>query len=140
MTDGIQTYCGDHFRMYTNIKLLCCISETNYNVICQLFFSLKKADLQLSGINDNTAKKKDIKRRMFISLRTKVLVARSCLTLCDSMELQSARLLCPWNSPSRNTEVGSHSLFQGIFPTQGSNPGLLHCRQIVYHLSHHGSP
>ena len=36
--------------------------------------------------------------------------------------------------------MGSHSLFQGIFPTQGSNPSLLHCRQIPYHLSHQGSP
>ena len=45
-------------------------------------------------------------------------------------------LLCPWNSPGKNTGVGSHSLLQGIFPIQGSNPGLLHCRQILYHLSH----
>ena len=36
--------------------------------------------------------------------------------------------------------VSSHSLLQGIFPTQGSNPGLLHCRQILYHLSHQGIP
>ena len=36
--------------------------------------------------------------------------------------------------------MGSHSLLQGIFPTQGSNPGLLHCRWILYHLSHQGSP
>ena len=41
---------------------------------------------------------------------------------------------------SKNTGVGNHSLLQGIFPTQGSNPGLLHCRQIPYHLSHQGSP
>ena len=40
--------------------------------------------------------------------------------------LQPARLLCPWSSPGKNTGVGSHSLLQGIFPTQGSNPGLLH--------------
>ena len=40
-----------------------------------------------------------------------------------------------WNSPGKNTGVGSHSLLQGIFPTQGSKPGLLHCRQIYYHLS-----
>ena len=39
-----------------------------------------------------------------------------------------------------NTGVGCHSLLQGIFPTQGSNLGLLHCRQILYHLSHQGSP
>ena len=44
-----------------------------------------------------------------------------------------------WNSPSKNTGVGSHSLLQGIFPTQGLNPGALHCRQILYSLSHQGS-
>ena len=42
----------------------------------------------------------------------------------------------PWNSPGKNTGVGSHSLLQGIFSTQGSNPGLPHCRQILYQLSH----
>ena len=47
---------------------------------------------------------------------------------------------CPWNSLGQNTEVGSLSLLQGIFPTQGSNPGLLHCWWILYHLSHKGSP
>ena len=62
--------------------------------------------------------------------------------MSDSLQphgLQPARLLCPWTSPDKNTGVGSHSLLQGIFPTQGSNLGLLHCRQILYHLSHQGS-
>ena len=45
-----------------------------------------------------------------------------------------------WNSPGRNTGVGSLSLLQGIFPIQWSNPGLPHCRQILYQLSHKGSP
>ena len=45
-----------------------------------------------------------------------------------------------WNSPSQNTGVGSLSLLQRIFPTQGSNPGLPHCRRILYQLSHKGSP
>ena len=63
-----------------------------------------------------------------------------CSTLCDPMDLYPARLLCPWNSSGKNTGVGSHSLLQGIFLTQGSNPGLLHHRQILYHLSHQGSP
>ena len=45
-------------------------------------------------------------------------------------------LLCPWDSLGRNTGVGSHSLSQGIFLTQGSNPGLLHYKQIIYGLSH----
>ena len=46
----------------------------------------------------------------------------------------------PWNSPGQNTGVAGLSLLQGIFPTQGSNPGLLHCRQILYQLNHKGSP
>ena len=46
----------------------------------------------------------------------------------------------PWNSPGQNTGVDSCSLLQGIFPTQGSNPGLLHCRWILYQLSHEESP
>ena len=46
----------------------------------------------------------------------------------------------PWNSPGQNTGVGSLSLLQGIFLTQRSNPGLLQCRQILYQLSHKGSP
>ena len=53
--------------------------------------------------------------------------------------LQPTRLLYPWNSPGKNTGVGSHSLLHGIFLTQGSNLGLLHCRQILYHLSLQGS-
>ena len=49
-------------------------------------------------------------------------------------------LYSPQNSPGQNTGVGSLSLLQGIFPTQGLNPGLLHCRRILYQLSHKGSP
>ena len=49
-------------------------------------------------------------------------------------------LYSPWNSPGENTRMGSFSLLQGIFPTQGLNPGLPHCRQIIYQLSHKGSP
>ena len=47
-------------------------------------------------------------------------------------------LLCPLDFPGQNTGVGCHFLLQGIFPTQGSNPGLPHCRQALYHLSHQG--
>ena len=52
----------------------------------------------------------------------------------------ATRLLCPWDSPGKNTRVGCHAFLQGIFPAQGSNPGLLHCRHILYHLGHKGSP
>ena len=53
--------------------------------------------------------------------------------------LQPIRLLCPWDSPGKNTRVGSHSLLQGIFLTQGSNSDFPHYRQILYCLSHQGS-
>ena len=55
-----------------------------------------------------------------------------------SDSLRSHGLYSPWNSPGQNTGVGSYSLLQGIFPTQGSNPHLLHCRQILYQLSYKG--
>ena len=53
--------------------------------------------------------------------------------------LWPTRFLCPWDSPGMNIGVGCHSLLQGIFPTQGLNPDLPHCRQILHHLSHQGS-
>ena len=49
-------------------------------------------------------------------------------------------LCSPWNSPGQNTWVGRLSFLQGIFPTQQSNPGLLHYRRILYQLSHKRSP
>ena len=57
-----------------------------------------------------------------------------------SHSLQPHGLYSPWNPPDQSTGVGSHSLLQGIFPTQGLSPGLLRCRQILYQLSHTGSP
>ena len=63
--------------------------------------------------------------------------------ISDSLQphgLKPPRLVCLWDSPGRNTGMGCYFLLQGIFPTQGSNLGLLHCRQILYHLSHQGSP
>ena len=82
----------------------------------------------------------------------RVLVTQSCLTLHDPLDCNPSGssvhgiLDCnPSGSsvhgiPGKNTGVGCHALLQGIFPTQGSNLGLLHCRQILYHLSHQGSP
>ena len=67
------------------------------------------------------------------------LVAQSCLTLWDPMDCSSPGSRVHGDSPGNNTGVGCHSLLQGIFPTQGSNPGLLHCRLILYHPSHQGS-
>ena len=64
-----------------------------------------------------------------------VLVTQLCLTFCNTMDCNPPGSPV-WNSPGENTGLGSHFLFQGIFPTQESNPGLLHCRHILYQLSH----
>ena len=67
----------------------------------------------------------------------------SCSVMSNSLQphgLKPTRLLCPWNSPGKNTGVDCHSLLQGIFLTQRDpNLSLLHCRQILYWLSHQGS-
>ena len=57
-------------------------------------------------------------------------------TLWDAM----VHMYSPWNSPGQNPGVGSLFLLKGIFPTQGLNPGLPHCRRILYQLNHKGSP
>ena len=63
------------------------------------------------------------------------LVAKLCLALVTSWT-EPLRLLCPWNSPGKNTRMGSHSLLWGIFWTQGLNLGLLYYRQILYQVSY----
>ena len=68
------------------------------------------------------------------------LVAYSCLTLCDPMDCSPPGSSVQVDSLSKNTGVGCHFFLQEIFPTQGSNLGLPHCRWILYHLSHQGSP
>ena len=81
--------------------------------------SLRDAGNRMSGINFESG-------------------SESLSVLSDS--LQPHGLYIPWNSPGQNTEVGSLSLPQGILLTQGSNPGLWHCRRILYQLSYKGSP
>ena len=68
------------------------------------------------------------------------LVPHSCPTFCDPTECSLPGSSVHGDSPGKNAGVGCHALLQGIFPTQGSNPGLPHCRQILYQLSHKGSP
>ena len=72
----------------------------------------------------------------------------SRVRLCDPMDCSLPAssvhgifqaIVCPWDFPGNSTEVDCHFLLQGIFPTQGSNPGLPHCRQTLYRLSHQGS-
>ena len=83
------------------------------------------------------AKQIDKRNTTSMSLRFGVCVSRSVMSKhLPPHGLYPNRLLCPWISPSKNTRVGCHFLLQGIFLTQGLNPGLLHYRQILYHLSY----
>ena len=68
------------------------------------------------------------------------LITQSCPTLCDPIDYSPPGSSVRGDSPDKNTGVGCHALFQGIFPNHGSNLGLPHCGQILYHLGHQGSP
>ena len=99
----------------------------------QLILLISKISAKCIG-KYNVHKTKVIKiTKMFM------LVAQSCLTLRPHGP-KSTRLFCPWDVPGKNTGVGCHFLLHGIFPTQGSNPGLLHYKQILYQLSYEGRP
>ena len=67
------------------------------------------------------------------------LIAQSCPTLCDPLDYSPPGSSVHRNLPGKNIGVGCHAFLQGIFPTQGSNPDLPHCRQILYQLSFKGS-
>ena len=71
----------------------------------------------------------------FCLMRFGGLVAKSCPTLSTPWTI-AHQALCPWDFPGKNTGVDCHFILQGIFPTQESNPGLLHCRQILYQLKY----
>ena len=72
------------------------------------------------------------------NLWSEVIVAQLCPTLCDSWTVV-CQAPCLRNSPGKITRMGCHSFFHRIFLIQGSNPGLLHCRQVIYHISYQGS-
>ena len=111
------TYVYTHTQTYNGILLSHKKDET-------MPFAAAWIDLEIM-LSEVSQKKKD-------KCHMKANVAQLCLTLCDPIS--------PWNSLGQNTGVSSLSLLQGIFPTQGLNPGLPHCRRILYQLSHKGSP
>ena len=76
----------------------------------------------------------------FIFYLKMCLVALWCPILCDPMDYSLPGSSVRGDSPGKNTGVGCHALLQEIFPTQGSNPGLVHCMEILEGLSHQGSP
>ena len=107
-----------------------------WNSLCELktgFLSVKAADMLLIfGLNAI------ITSLGFVVLVWE-LVSVSCSVVLDSLQphgLQPIRVFCPWDFPGKDPGVGCYFLLQMIFPTQGSNLDLLHCRQILHHLSY----
>ena len=97
--------------------------------------------IPLLGIyTEETKIEKDKCTPMFIAALFTIARIWSESHLVVFVSLQTHGLHGPWNFPGQNTEVDSLSLLQGIFPTQGSNPGHLHCRQILHHLSYQDKP
>ena len=74
-----------------------------------------------------------------LGVNFRALCAQSCPTHCDLWTI-ARQAKNPWDFSGKNTGVGCHVLLQGIFPNQGSNLGLLYCKQTLYLLSHQGSP
>ena len=106
---------------------------------CSAFFMVR---LPLSSVVLESKKRKFVTTSTFSPLichevagsDDSILVSESCSVVSESLRLHG--LYSPRNSPGQNTGVGSLPLLQGIFPTQGLNSGLLHCRQIIYQLGH----
>ena len=92
----------------------------------------------LAGGNpwDHRVRQDQVTKQFFL---VQCLVAQLCLTLCDPVDCSRLSCSVHGDSPGKCTGVGCHALRQRIFPTQGSNPGLPHCGQIFYHLSHQES-
>ena len=81
-----------------------------------------------------------LKQEKTLTENTRAVLGRGHVWLCDPTACSPPGSSAHGGSPGENTAVGCHSLLQGIFPTQGSNPGLLHCRWILCRLSHQGIP
>ena len=82
------------------------------------------------------------KKQTYTHKKENIINPTVCMCVSHSVEsdsLQLHRLPFPWEFPGKNTGMGCHFLLQGIFPIQGSNLGLLHCRKILHCLSHQGS-
>ena len=114
--------------------------RTGPSLPCEGFLELRRASFSLWGLL----------LLQSTGSRAHGLQSLRCTGLVAPQHVKSSRKWRKWkslscvqlfvDSPVQNTIVGSHSLLQGIFPTQGSSPGLLNCRWILYQLSHKGSP
>ena len=146
-----------YLSLFIGVFHIDCVQSTQYTCLCDIF---TLCGLIIIAISTGNCFCSGLHHPCFISINSLFFVAfsNSCFDSRKSLDLfksisrsvashslrlhgpQPAMLLCPWNSLGKNTGVDCHFLLQGIFPTQGLNPGLLHGRLILYHLSHQGSP
>ena len=109
------------------------ILESESSGFCSLLCGLRQVTLFLSCLPGEMR----ISVLTLLDLVLKALVAQLCPTPFDPMDCgPPGSSVCSWDSPGKDTGVSRNSLLQGIFQTHGSSPGLLHCRRILYHLSH----
>ena len=129
--------------IYLILTITITFSYDSYHQI-QLGFQVqgirKKKVLKHTHIHTHTHTQTHIHTHIFLYLFIERKKVKFTSNSFQPLGLQPFRLLSPWNSPGQNTGAGSHSLLQGIFPIQESNPDLSHCRQILYQLSYQGSP
>ena len=139
----------DHNKLWKILKEKRWEYQTTRPASWEICTQIKKQQLQLD-VEQWTGSKlgKEYVKAVYchpacLTCRMLCLVAQLCPTLCYPMDCSSSHTQFSSgreDSPGKNAGVGCHALLQGIFLTQGLNPGLLHCRWLLYHLSHQGNP
>ena len=126
--------CRNFLKYVFFVQSLSCVwlFATPWTVACQASLSFISSWSLLKLMST------ELYTYVYACVRAKLL--QSCRALCSPMDCSPPGSSVHGNSPGKNTTVGYHVLLQGIFPTQGLNPGLPHCRQILYQLSFQGSP
>ena len=124
-THSLSLYCGEYYRMEAE------------RLGTQFFWKLGASCAMLGSMLGFLSFDAGVKMPLCIDHFTCVsLVTQSCPTLCDPMDCSPPDSSVHGDSPGNNTRVSCHAHLQRIYPTQESNPGVPHCRWILYHLSH----
>ena len=118
--------------------------ESSTSCLQEFLYLLERAKTYLSGkeLRDYFPHHPHLSLLRLLGNQVEIVCASSLsqVRLCNPMDCSPLGSSVHGSSLGKNTGVGCHALFQGIFPTQGSNTGLPHCRWVLYQLSHQGSP
>ena len=121
LSEGRQTKTNAWYRLHVECKKKKSTNELTYKTEREYTLMVTK---RKEGVNWETG----------IDIHTLLLLLThfSCVWLCGPVDCSPSGCSCPWHFLGKNTGVGCHAHNQGIFPTQGLNPGLLYCRHILY--------